>query len=125
MTLPLTRHTKGDILPNPVVFFEIGCQDSSSTSEFYSNLFDWKLATNPMGATIETGEGIGGQIVSLGHEPHQYTLFYVQVDDVAAAIEKATSLGGKKIVGPVPIPIGTFAWIADPGGNTIGLWKPN
>lgn len=111
-------------MPNPVVFFEIGCQDSSSTSEFYSNMFDWKLTANPMATAIDTGEGIGGHIVSLSHEPLQYTLFYVQVDDVTEAIAKATRLGGKAIIGPIPIPIGTFAWIADPGGNTIGLWKP-
>ncbi len=111
-------------MPNPIVFFEIGCQDTPSTTEFYSKLFDWNIAPTPMGAQISTGEGIPGQITSLGHEPHQYTIFYVQVEDVAEAIKKATDLGGGPIVGPIDIPIGTFAWIKDPGGNTIGLWKP-
>ncbi len=111
-------------MPNPVVFFEIGCQDSASTTAFYSELFDWKIAPTPMGAQVDPGAGIPGQIVSLGHEPHQYTTFYVQVDDVAASIEQAVSLGGKSLVGPVEIPIGTFAWISDPGGNSVGLWKP-
>jgi predicted enzyme related to lactoylglutathione lyase len=111
-------------MPNPVVFFEFGCQDSQATVEFYSALFDWKIAPTPMGGQIDPGEGIPGQITSLGHEPHQYTTFYVQVDDVAASIEQVRNLGGKLIVGPVPIPTGTFAWISDPGGNTIGLWKP-
>ncbi|MBI1334791.1 MAG: VOC family protein [Armatimonadetes bacterium] len=111
-------------MSNPVVFFEIGCRDSESTSQFYSSLFDWNLSSTPTGAMIDTGEGIPGQITSLGHEPHQYTTFYVQVDDVEASIEKAKELGGTLIVGPVPIPMGTFAWISDPGGNVIGLWKP-
>jgi len=26
-------------------------------------------------------------------------------------------------VPPVEIPNGTFAWFADPEGNTVGLWK--
>jgi predicted enzyme related to lactoylglutathione lyase len=73
---------------------------------------------------VNPGEGITGQINSLGHEPHQYTMFYVEVDDIAASIEKVKELGGKLVVGPIPIPIGTFAWITDPGGNMVGLWKP-
>jgi len=112
-------------MPNPVVFFEIGCKDSASTTEFYSKLFDWTISPTPTGGMIDPKEGIPGQITSLGHEPHQYTTFYVQVDDVSAAIEQATSLGGSKVVGPVAIPTGTFAWIKDPGGNVLGLWKPN
>lgn len=31
---------------------------------------------------------------------------------------------GKTLVGPIDIPDGSFAWFADPDGNTIGLWKP-
>ena len=68
--------------------------------------------------------GLDGHLVSLGHEPFNYTIFYVQVEDVKAAIAKAEGLGGKKIVGPVTIPAGAFAWIRDPEGNTVGLWKP-
>jgi hypothetical protein len=48
----------------------------------------------------------------------------VEVDDVQAYIDKAAKLGGKMLVPPVPIPSGTFAWIQDPAGNTVGLWKP-
>lgn len=25
---------------------------------------------------------------------------------------------------PIEIPTGTFAWMQDPEGNTVGLWKP-
>ena len=111
-------------MPNPIVSFEIGCKEAASTARFYSSLFDWNVQAAPMGALIAPGEGIDGRIVSLGHEPHQYTIFYVQVEDLAAAIKKATSLGGTALVGPIDIPTGAFAWISDPGGNTVGLWKP-
>ena len=75
---------------------------------------------------INTGaaSGIQGHISSLGHEPHNYTTFYVQVDDVQGYLDKAAALGGKTLVPPVEIPTGTFAWFADLEGNTIGLWKP-
>ena len=109
----------------PVVHFEIGCKDKAATAKFYSELFDW--STHDMGpaAMISTGseKGIPGHITSLGHEPHNYTIFYVDVEDVAAATKKAESLGGKMLVPPVPIPTGKFAWIADPEGNMVGLFE--
>jgi len=51
-------------------------------------------------------------------------MFYVNVEDVQAALDRAVELGGKTLVGPITIPAGTFAWFADPDGNTIGLLKP-
>jgi uncharacterized protein len=111
----------------PVVHFEIGCRDKGKTTEFYTSLFDWAGQEMGPATMIATGadSGIQGHITSLGHEPHNYTIFYVQVDDVEAYLKKAESLGGKTIIPPVPIPSGTFAWIADPEGNTVGLFKAN
>jgi predicted enzyme related to lactoylglutathione lyase len=108
----------------PVVHFEIGCRSLKNTQEFYSQMFDWKPQSMGPAAMIaaETG-GIGGHMTSLGHEPHHYTIFYVDVDDLAAYLKKAESLGGKILVPPVKIPTGTFAWMQDPEGNTVGLWK--
>ena len=111
---------------NPVIHFEIGCRNQQQTTDYFSKLFGWNM--QPMGPAtmIQTGAdtGIHGHITALGHEPHNYTIFYVQVDDVAAYLAKAGSLGGKTVVPPVEIPTGTFAWFADPEGNVIGLWKP-
>ncbi len=106
---------------HPVIHFEIGCRDSARTQQLYRDLFDWKIEARA--GTIQ-GAGVPGHITALGHEPHQYTMFYVQVEDVAAHIAKAESLGCKKLVGPIKIPAGTFAWISDPDGNQIGLIKP-
>lgn len=110
-------------MANPIVHFEIGCRDRAKTSEFYRSLFDWSVSDGPAG-TIDAGSGIRGHITALGHEPHHYTIFYVEVDDVAAALKKAESLGGKTLVPPITLPqAGTFAWFADPEGNTIGLLR--
>jgi len=111
-------------LAHPVVHFEIGCKDHGKTVQFYSDLFGWKMQTAGIAAMINTGEGITGMITALGHEPHHYTIFYVQVDDVRASLDNVEKLGGKVLVPPVKIPTGTFAWFADPEGNTVGLWKP-
>lgn len=82
----------------PVVHFEIGCRDRAKTGDFYRQFFAWNIPG-----------GIPGHITSLGHEPHHYTIFFVQVDDVAA-LAQAVTLGAKTVVPPVPIPTGTFAW---------------
>jgi uncharacterized protein len=111
-------------LPNPIVHFEIGCRDLAHTQTFFSNLFDWKITNAGPAAMIDTGGSVQGHITALGHEPFRYTHFYVQVDDVQAYLDKAASLGGKTVVPPVNIQTGTFAWFADPEGNTIGLFKP-
>jgi predicted enzyme related to lactoylglutathione lyase len=113
-------------MANPVVHFEVGCRDSAKGAEFYASMFGWK--GTPMGPAtmIDTGtkEGIQGHMTALGHEPFHYTIFYVQVDDIEAALAKAASLGGKMLVPKVDIPTGSFAWMADPDGNTVGLWTP-
>ena len=110
----------------PVVHFEIGCRDRAKTGDFYSKLFGWQMTAAGPASNISTGspQGIQGHITALGHEPEHYTIFYVDVEDVQAALDKAAELGGKTLVGPITIPTGTFAWFTDPDGNTIGLLKP-
>ncbi len=111
---------------NPVIHFEIGCRDRDKAAEFYSELFGWSINDVGPATMVATGSdrGIAGHLTSLGHEPQHYIAFYVEVEDVVAALAKAESLGGKTIVGPIPIPTGTFAWFSDLDGNTIGLLQP-
>jgi uncharacterized protein len=111
-------------MQNPIVHFEIGCRDLENTQTFFGFMFDWKMQRAGNAAMIDTGSPVSGHITCLGHEPHHYTIFYVQVEDVGAYLEKAVSLGGKSLVPPIDLPNGTFAWFAAPEGNTIGLFKP-
>lgn len=112
-------------MPHPVVHFEIGCRDIAKTQRYYADLFGWKMQANGPAAIIDTGsrQGVPGHMTALGHEPQHYTIFYVQVEDIQASLDKAVSLGGKILVPPIKIPTGTFAWFSDPDGNTIGLLK--
>lgn len=110
-------------MTNHICHFEIGCRDRAKTADFYSKMFEWKMQDDPNATYVRTGSDVGGHINSLGHEPQNYTIFYIMVDDVATALARAESLGGKKLVGPVPLPNGTsFGWFADPEGNTIGVY---
>lgn len=109
---------------NPVMWFEVAARDREALKGFYSGLFDWQLSD--MDAmpytTVDTGgEGIPGGFGSApdGYEGH--VTFYVQVEDIEAALTKAESLGGKRTMGPMDIPSGQIALFTDPEGNTIGL----
>ncbi len=112
----------------PIVHCEIAGRDLDRTKDFYCKLFDWQIDQQGPAAMIRTGstEGIQGHFNALGHEPHHYVTVYVQVDDPQAYLDKAAKLGGKTLVPPTDIPNnkGRFAWLADPDGNIVGLYKP-
>jgi len=114
---------------DPVVHFEIGCRDKERAAKFFEDCFGW--STSPygdLGKLIDTaaGKGVGGHITALGHEPHNYVLVYIEVGDVAAALEKVAAAGGEALLGPLEIPGDgrVFAWFKDPDGNTLGLVTP-
>lgn len=116
-------------MPNPVVHFEIGSSNAPRSKEFFTQLFDWKMEVRHGAEMIDCGAipgvpGINGHLNALGHEPHHYITFYVQVDDVDASLKKANMLGGKTLVPNTDIGFANFAWIGDPDGNIIGLYQP-
>jgi hypothetical protein len=110
----------------PVVRFEIGCRDSKATAAFYRELFSWNINQFGPANIIDKGEGgIGGHITSLGHEPHNYVNVYIKVDRIEDYLDRVEQLGGKRLVGPVVIPTGRFAWFSDPEGTQMGLLDKN
>ena len=115
----------------PVVHFEVVGQDAATLQSFYSQLFEWQIdANNPMqygivnreGNTNAAGVGIGGGV---GPGPEGYgghVTFYVEVPDVEAALAKAESLGGTRMMGPdEPMPGLVIGLFNDPEGHTIGV----
>jgi uncharacterized protein len=119
----------------PVVHFEVIGKDGEKLRNYYSELFGWDFGdpigptnyavTARDGNTNADGAGIGGGV---GTGPEGYpghVTFYVEVDDVGAALEKAESLGGTRIMGPDTMsePPITIALFSDPEGHVIGLVK--
>ena len=117
-----------------VVHYEIIGTDPGRLRDYYGTLFGWEFATGgPVAEPVsEAGNygfvegetipgGVGG---GAGYTPR--TVFYVGVDNVAAALEKAESLGGKRAMGPVRSPGGDLvvAHFTDPEGNLVGLAGP-
>ena len=115
----------------PVVHFEIVGTDGEALRSYYAELFDWKIdADNPMNYGIVdrkenlTADGIGiGGGIGAGHGSGHVT-FYVGVPDVEAALAKAQSLGGKRVMGPEQVtPDVQLGLFEDPEGHMIGVLK--
>jgi hypothetical protein len=110
---------------NQVTHFEINGRDGKRLREFYGALFGWKIdASNPMEYGLVSPEqaGIGGGISH--NSPAPMVTVYVEVADLAEALKKAVSLGGKTLLEPTQVPNGPqIAMFGDPEGNAIGLVK--
>lgn len=116
----------------PVVHFEVVGTDGDKLKAYYSNLFGWKFedAQGPMnygvvpreGNTNADGIGIGGGVGGVEGDAGHVT-FYVEVPDIEAALGKAESLGGKRLMGPDEVPGAgiSIAHFSDPEGHLIGL----
>jgi predicted enzyme related to lactoylglutathione lyase len=131
----------------PVVHFEIEGEDGEALRSFYSDLFGWDIdADNPMrygivareGNTNADGVGIGGAVGAVPETPSStwrgpsraegyegHVTVYVEVPDVEAALAKAESLGGTRMLGPDETLGGLeVAKFTDPEGRLIGLVSP-
>lgn len=117
----------------PIVHFEIIGRDPGSLRDYYGQLFDWEFQTGDAvtEAVSERGnygyvdgsttDGINGGVGG-GDGYEGRVLFYVSVSNVEAALKKAESLGGQRVMGPEGNPgkivVGQFT---DPEGNLIGV----
>jgi uncharacterized protein len=117
----------------PVVHFEVMGKDGDKLRGYYSELFGWEIdANNPMGYGViqrdgntgSDGIGIGGGV---GNAPEGYDghlTFYVEVPDVEAALAKAESLGGGRMMGPDKVMEGVeIGLFTDPEGHLVGVVK--
>ena len=118
----------------PVVHFEVVGKDGDKLQSYYAELFGWNInSDNEMnygmvdGKDNKTGDGNVGIGGGVGQGPEGYgghVTFYVAVPDVEEALQKAESLGGKRVMGPEDIMgmvvLGQFT---DPEGNLVGVVK--
>jgi len=115
---------------NPFVHVELATTDVAKAKGFYQQLLDWQLEDVDMGGgftytMVKVGEGTGGGMMKHPMEgaPSAW-LPYVLVQDVAAATEKAKTLGASIIKEVTPVQdFGAFSIIVDPTGAALGLWQ--
>ena len=110
----------------PVTWFEISTSGAKAAREFYAELFGWNLQVleEVNYALVDTGaeSAIAGGI-GQAQGPNQ-VVFYIQVYDPQAYLDRIQQAGGKTVVPVTEIPgMVTFAQFADPQGNVVGLVK--
>jgi predicted enzyme related to lactoylglutathione lyase len=113
----------------PVVHFEINSAAGPALGQFYAEAFDWSLQADGADYTqihtngVCAGTGAPGIDGGIGRsEPgDDFVTFYVQVPDVAGALERVVALGGQVDMPATHagrVVIGIFR---DPAGNRVGL----
>jgi uncharacterized protein len=107
-----------------VNYFEVGSPDPGGARSFYGSLFDWTFGeSSPAGYQMVNGDK-GGLWNTSTLDGASWAIFYVQVDDVKAAIAKAESLGASVALPFVDNGAIEFAHLLDPHGNRFGVWRP-
>jgi predicted enzyme related to lactoylglutathione lyase len=118
-----------NIMGQPVMQWQIIAKDPDKLAEFYQHLFDWSLRTdNALGyRMVDTGSdrGIKGGIWPSPPEGHSMVALFVEVDNVAEYVDKSVKLGANVVISPQKLPDGDeMAYISDPEGIPVGLFKP-
>ena len=108
-------------MANPVFEFQIISKDPEGTGRFYCELFGWSVnSDSTIGHhRIDTGsrEGIQGGIWPAPLQASNFVQLFVAVDDVAAAVSKAETIGAKLLIAPTTLPEGgEIAVLHDPQG---------
>jgi predicted enzyme related to lactoylglutathione lyase len=114
-----------------VVHFEVIGKDGDKLKSYYSELFGWEIdSDNQMnygvvqrdGNTNADGAGIGGGIAGAPEGYDGHVTFYIEVPDAEAALAKAESLGGSRMMGPDEVMEGlVIGLFNDPEGHLIGV----
>ena len=114
---------------NSLNWFEIPATDIERATRFYESTLGVKLKREQFGpdqiAVFPAADG--GVAGALAAGPHRRpapggSLIYLSAPDVAAALARATSAGGKSVSGIVDIgEMGSFAIVVDTEGNQVGL----
>jgi len=105
--------------------------DSAASRTFYTELFGWDAEEpNPefggYFSFTKDGVRIAGCMSSQDdpERPDAWSI-YLATEDAAKTLELATSHQGRIIVDAMPVgDLGIMAFVADPGGASIGLWQP-
>jgi hypothetical protein len=123
-------------MARPVVHFEVIGRDPDQLRRYYGELFGWAFDTpSPVVKEVsdadsygfidliagDDGTGIRGGIGG-GDGYDSHAVFYVGVQDVEAALQRAESLGGSRVMGPAKSPNGlVVGHFKDPEGTLIGV----
>lgn len=117
--------------PGALVWNELATRDVDGAKAFYNAVFGWGSNTDESNYTTFADENgrIGAGMIQMDDswgEMPPYWGVYIMVDDVAATVGKAQSLGGNVMVPPTPAgEMGTFSVLQDPQGGVFTVMSFN
>ena len=105
------------------VWFHNDSRDASRTQTFYEMLLGWTPSEGPAGMSCLGREaGPFAEVREATDGIHGWVP-YAEVEDVAAATERAVDLGGSILQQRTSGPAGDFTIVQDPGGASVALWQ--
>lgn len=113
---------------HPIVHIEIAANDPAAASEFYHDVFGWKIEADTQYNyyQFQAEGGPGGGFVMVSEETKTKPgdiLPHIGTDDIDAALASVNQHGGKTVLPKTEIPgIGWYGIFTDPTGNRIGLY---
>jgi len=121
--------------PGAFCWIELATTDAAGAKAFYSDLLGFGANDVDMGEMgsytllqLDSADVAGLYTLSAeqsqqGIPPHW--LSYVRVEDASASAEKAESLGGNIMMGPLDVPgVGRMAIVRDSGDAVLALFQP-
>jgi len=114
----MTKHAVGHV--------EFSATDLERSRAFYQGLFEWSFRSfGDEYLFFEGPGGLAGGLMKVKQvHPGQSSIVYIEVDELEPYLEKVGALGGSVVNDRTPVAdMGSFAHIADPDGNVVGLWE--
>ena len=108
--------------------FAFNADDVAESRGFYERLFGWTFENPYPGffRTSSSGPAIGvvqGRRALLDAPTNGPECTFA-VNDLNAALETVTAVGGSVLMPATPVDgVGELAFVADPGGNVLGLMR--
>jgi predicted enzyme related to lactoylglutathione lyase len=115
-------------LPGEIGWHELYAADGKRAFAFYSELFGWQSGAhednpNDLYPLLSVGGNtFGGVLTKLPRVPIPFWLYYIEVADIALAVERVKQGGGRVVQGPMELLGGD--WVArciDPQGAMFSL----
>ncbi|MBV7698282.1 VOC family protein [Streptomyces sp. TRM70350] len=130
-TTPTTRTT--DVVSTHTVFgapcwVSLTSRDLRATEEFYTAVLGWEWRKAKLGdhfrIALANGAPVAGiaAVAAMWHMAVAWTPYFA-VRSADEAVGRAQERGGTAAVGPIALPPGRAALLADRDGATFGIWE--
>jgi uncharacterized protein len=109
-------------------FVELSSEDPPATRKFLESVFGWSFHSRsmPQGEYLayEAPGGGRGGIRPTRPTEAPASLSYIRVSDLAEALHRIRTAGGKVVLPRVDVPgMGSFFWFQAPGGPVLACWQ--